>query len=50
MKPEEIVKPEDVGLSSSRLARVGAHLERYLEDGKIAGVLTLVARGGRVAS
>ena len=49
MKPEEFVKPEDVGLSSSRLARVGAHLERYIEAGKIAGALTLVARGGRVA-
>ena len=49
MKPEEFVKPEDVGLSSSRLARVGAHLERYIEAGKIAGALTLVARGGQVA-
>ena len=49
MKPEEFVKPEDVGLSSSRLARVGAHLERYIEAGKIAGALTLVARRGQVA-
>jgi CubicO group peptidase (beta-lactamase class C family) len=49
VKPEEFVKPEDVGLSSSRLARVGAHLERYIEEGKIAGALTLVARGGQVA-
>jgi CubicO group peptidase (beta-lactamase class C family) len=49
VKPEEFVKPEDVGLSSSRLARVGAHLERYIEAGKIAGALTLVARGGQVA-
>jgi CubicO group peptidase (beta-lactamase class C family) len=49
VKPEEFVKPEDVGLSSSRLARVGAHLERYIEAGKIAGALTLVARRGQVA-
>ena len=49
MKPEEFVKPEDVGLSSSRLARVGAHLARYIEAGKLAGALPLVARRGQVA-
>jgi CubicO group peptidase (beta-lactamase class C family) len=49
VKSEEFVKPEDVGLSSSRLARVGAHLERYIEAGKIAGALTLIARRGQVA-
>jgi CubicO group peptidase (beta-lactamase class C family) len=49
MKPEELVKPEDVGLSSSRLARVGAHLARYIEAGKLAGALTLIARRGQVA-
>ena len=49
MKPEEFVQPEDVGLSSSRLARVGAHLARYIEAGKLAGALTLVARRGQVA-
>jgi CubicO group peptidase (beta-lactamase class C family) len=49
VKPEEFVKPEDVGLSSSRLARVGAHLAQYIEAGKLAGTLTLVARRGQVA-
>jgi CubicO group peptidase (beta-lactamase class C family) len=43
------VKPEDVGLSSSRLARVGTHLAQYIEAGKLAGALTLVARRGQVA-
>jgi CubicO group peptidase (beta-lactamase class C family) len=43
------VKPEDVGLSSSRLARIGDHMKRYIDAGKIAGTLTLVARRGRVA-
>ena len=49
MKLEEFVTPEDAGLSSSRLARVGAHLTRYIEAGTIAGALTLVARRGQVA-
>ncbi len=49
MKFEELVKPEEVGLSSSRLARISAHLARYVEGGKLAGTLTLIARGGRVA-
>jgi len=45
----EVVKPESVGLSSERLARIGEHLRgRYIEPGKIAGSLTLVARRGEV--
>jgi CubicO group peptidase (beta-lactamase class C family) len=43
------IKPEDVGLSSSRLARIGEHLSRYVDAGKIAGALTLIARRGQVA-
>jgi CubicO group peptidase (beta-lactamase class C family) len=38
-----------VGLSSSRLARIGDHMKRYIDAGKIAGTLTLVARRGQVA-
>jgi CubicO group peptidase (beta-lactamase class C family) len=46
----ELVKPEDVGLSTERLRRIDEHLtSRYVETGKIAGALTLVARKGRVA-
>jgi CubicO group peptidase (beta-lactamase class C family) len=46
----ERVKPEQVGLSSQRLARIDEHLrERYIEPGKIAGALTLVARRGGIA-
>jgi CubicO group peptidase (beta-lactamase class C family) len=44
-----LVKPEEVGLSSPRLARIGDHLQRYVEEGKVAGTLTLVARRGKVA-
>jgi len=44
------VRPEEVGLSSERLARIERHLERrYLDQKKIAGALTLVARRGQVA-
>ena len=41
------VKPEDVGLSSSRLARIGDHMKRYIDAGKIAGTLTLWPGEGR---
>jgi len=42
-------KPEAVGLSSERLARLNAVVKRYVDEGRIAGVVTLVARGGRLA-
>ena len=46
----ERVKAEEVGLSSSRLARIDDHLrDRYLEPGKISGAFTLVARRGKLA-
>ena len=45
----ELVKPEDVGLSSLRLDRIRAHLQSYIDAGKLAGTLTLVARRGRIA-
>ncbi len=42
-------RPEEVGVSSERLARVDQHLlARYIQPGKIAGALTLVARRGEV--
>ena len=44
-----IVKPEEVGLSSPRLARIGEHWQRYIDAGKLAGTLTLIARRGKVA-
>ena len=40
-----IVKPEEVGLSSPRLARIGEHWQRYIDAGKLAGTLTLARRG-----
>jgi CubicO group peptidase (beta-lactamase class C family) len=45
-----IVPPESVGLASEGLQRIDQHLlSRYVEPGKIAGALTLVARRGEVA-
>ena len=43
-------KPEAVGLSSHRLARLDAFLERnYIETGKLKGAVIAVARKGQVA-
>jgi CubicO group peptidase (beta-lactamase class C family) len=42
-------KPEDVGLSSERLQRIGQLVQRYIDDGQITGAVTMVARQGRVA-
>src|SRR5580765_4647728 len=44
-----LVKPEEVGLSSGRLGRISDHLRRYVDAGKLAGTLTVVARRGKIA-
>jgi CubicO group peptidase (beta-lactamase class C family) len=45
-----VVKPEEVGLSSQRLARIGAKLKAGVEEeGRIPGVVALVARQGKIA-
>ncbi|MCK9993420.1 MAG: hypothetical protein Dbin4_01940 [Alphaproteobacteria bacterium] len=41
--------PESVGLCAKRLARIGPHFQKYIDEGKLAGVLTLVARRGQLA-
>ena len=40
--------PEDVGVSSSRLRRIDAFVERHLEAHHFAGAVTVVARRGEV--
>jgi CubicO group peptidase (beta-lactamase class C family) len=42
-------KPEEVGLSSERLARIGEMMSRRIAAGEITGGVTLVARKGRIA-
>ena len=44
-----IAKPEDVGLSSERLARITEMMKRHIAAGEISGGVTLVARHGRIA-
>ena len=44
----EIVAPEEAGFSSERLLRVDSLMRRYVDDGRLAGTVTLLARGGRV--
>lgn len=42
-------KPEDVGLSSARLGRINKLMQGYVDQNKLAGMVTMVARRGRVA-
>jgi CubicO group peptidase (beta-lactamase class C family) len=41
--------PEDVGFSSERLERLSDVLQAYVDDGRLAGAVALVARHGKVA-
>ena len=41
-------KPEDVGLSSERLARVNGWAQRLVDDGKLPGMTTMVLRRGKL--
>ena len=40
--------PEDVGMSTSRLERIAPVMQRWVDDGKIPFVLTMIAREGRL--
>jgi CubicO group peptidase (beta-lactamase class C family) len=41
--------PESVGLSSERLQRLRAVMQQYVDEGRVSGIVTYVARNGRVA-
>jgi CubicO group peptidase (beta-lactamase class C family) len=41
-------RPESVGLSTERLERLRAGMQRYVDEGRVAGLVTLVSRSGRV--
>jgi CubicO group peptidase (beta-lactamase class C family) len=43
------VRPEDVGLSSPRLERIGNMMRGTIEEKKMAGAVVLVARHGKIA-
>lgn len=42
------VKPEKVGFSSERLGRINTVMQRYVDEQKAAGFVTLIARRGQV--
>jgi CubicO group peptidase (beta-lactamase class C family) len=43
------VDPGEVGFDPARLARIDAHFERYVDDGRLPGYQLTVARHGRIA-
>jgi hypothetical protein len=43
-------KPEDVGLSSERLARISATLKADIETGRIPGAVIAIARYGKLVA
>ena len=47
--PLERVDPASVGLCPERLARIGELVRRYVDEGRIAGAIALVARRGGIA-
>jgi len=44
-----IAEPESVGLSSKRLDRLTETLQKYVDEGRLAGAVTIVARRGKIA-
>ena len=43
------VTPEEVGMSSERLDRLSLALESYVDEGRLAGVVTIVVRQRKIA-
>jgi CubicO group peptidase (beta-lactamase class C family) len=44
----ERATPESLGFSSARLARIGIAMQRHVDEGRLPGAATLIARRGRV--
>jgi CubicO group peptidase (beta-lactamase class C family) len=49
MAASPVVSPEQVGLASERLDRIASAIQKSVDDGRIAGGVSLVARHGKVA-
>ena len=43
-----VAKPEEAGMSSSRLQRINSLMQHYVDEQKIAGIVSMVARHGKV--
>ena len=41
-------RPESVGISTERLARIDEYFQRFIDDNQVAGAVTLVARHGKI--
>ncbi|HEY6356474.1 MAG TPA: serine hydrolase domain-containing protein [Burkholderiaceae bacterium] len=48
-QPLPTARPQDVGLSSERLARIGSWIQGEIDAKRIPGAVVLVARNGKVA-
>ena len=45
----EIVSPKTVGFSRHRLTRIRPVMQKYIDEGKVAGFITLIYRRGHIA-
>ena len=45
-----MTKPEKAGMSTDRLARIGKRMQEYIDQNKVAGTVTLVARHGKIVN
>jgi CubicO group peptidase (beta-lactamase class C family) len=43
-----MAKPEDAGMSSERLKRLSAAMQKVIDDKQLAGITTMIARHGRI--
>ncbi len=41
------IDPAEAGFDAQRLARIDRHYARYVDEGKLAGFLAVIARDGR---
>lgn len=46
---EDIVPAAEAGLSTNKLTSLKAHIDGYINSGRLVGATTLVARGGKIA-
>ncbi len=44
----ETATPEQVGMSSARMAELRAAMQAFVDEGRFAGILTLIARRGQI--
>jgi CubicO group peptidase (beta-lactamase class C family) len=47
-QPLPVAKPEQVGMSAEKLARIGQTLKREVDQGKLPGAVVMVARKGKL--